>query len=236
MTNETNLPGDESGGDEADVSRLYRSAASELTPRHLDARVLAAARRGARTRYWVATHWLRPMAWAATIGLCLAIVIDLSTVPDEAMDVQYAPPPDWSTEPGEAASRTLRAPGPRSEEQPAAAREQLENQYRSLTVPAAPAEDEERAAPEIRQSQDPGVTSRVRAAPEIDRDVLAETAGVAAAADLSDGTAALCPAEDIAAPDKWLECIARLEAEGRADEAGRERRRFDSQYPNYAVE
>jgi len=235
MTNETNMPGSGSDGDEARLSRLYRSSATERTPTHLDARVLAAARRGARTRYWTATHWLRPMAWAATIGLCLAIVIELSTVPDEAFDMPYAPPPD-SAKPGEPAALPIEAPASRSEEQPAAERDEQKSEYRILAVPAAAAEDEQPAAPGNRQTQDPGVTSRMRAAPEIDSDVLAESAGIAAAAELSDSTATLCPAEDIAAPDKWLECIAGLEAEGRTDEAASERRRFDLKYPDYDVD
>lgn len=63
-----------------DVSRLYREVATESPPASLDRAVMEHARRQATApsydRYQRSIHWLRPMAWAATVVLCLAIVVD----------------------------------------------------------------------------------------------------------------------------------------------------------------
>lgn len=63
------------------VSRTYRESAAESTPPALDQAVLREARQAGANRYSRSIMWLRPMAWATTIGLCLAIVVDLSDLP-----------------------------------------------------------------------------------------------------------------------------------------------------------
>ena len=60
------------------VTQAYRDLATEKTPPALDDRVLALAAAAARTRYGLARAWARPVAWAATIGLCLAIVVEVA--------------------------------------------------------------------------------------------------------------------------------------------------------------
>lgn len=63
-----------------ELTRAYRDLATESTPRELDDRVLRMAARGTRSRYGIARTWMRPVAWAATIGLCLAIVLEVMQV------------------------------------------------------------------------------------------------------------------------------------------------------------
>ena len=63
------------------VSRTYREIADERAPASLNERVLRDARSHAKGGYSSAVRWLRPMAWAATVGLSLAIVIQLTTLP-----------------------------------------------------------------------------------------------------------------------------------------------------------
>ena len=63
------------------VSRTYRESAAESTPPALDQAVLREATRAGDSRYSRSIMWLRPMAWATTIGLCLAIVVELSDLP-----------------------------------------------------------------------------------------------------------------------------------------------------------
>lgn len=61
------------------VSQAYRSLADEKTPVHLDRKILEmAAAEAQQPRYsrWMA--WSRPLAWAATITLCLAITLELT--------------------------------------------------------------------------------------------------------------------------------------------------------------
>lgn len=65
------------------VAQAYRDLATERTPAALDDKVLAMAAATARSRYGRARGWLRPVAWAATIGLSLAFVLEMARVTDE---------------------------------------------------------------------------------------------------------------------------------------------------------
>lgn len=66
------------------VSDAYRDLASETTPPELDRRILSMAPGSKRSSYGKARAWVRPLAWAATIGLSLAFVLELSQVPENA--------------------------------------------------------------------------------------------------------------------------------------------------------
>lgn len=72
------------------VTDTYREIATERTPASINESLLRQARAHAGSAYAHSLLWLRPMAWAATIGLCLAIVVELSDVPQpEAVDFEY---------------------------------------------------------------------------------------------------------------------------------------------------
>ena len=79
MTNNDRQP---DGVEDSRVSRLYRESATERAPAHLDNLVLAAARENRGNRYALSIRWMRPMAWAATIGLCVAVVLDVAVLPE----------------------------------------------------------------------------------------------------------------------------------------------------------
>ena len=64
------------------VSAAYRELATERSPDGLNHRILAEARRGAATRYAMLRGWTRPVAWAAMIGMSLAIVLHVSQTPE----------------------------------------------------------------------------------------------------------------------------------------------------------
>jgi hypothetical protein len=70
------------------VSGTYRELSDEHTPEHLDHVVLNAARKAAKPEYARTISWLRPAAWVTTVGLCLAIVLEVS---DVATTVQSVP-------------------------------------------------------------------------------------------------------------------------------------------------
>ena len=75
------------------VSAAYREMADERTPEHLDHVILNAARGAAKPRWRKAGAWLRPAAWVATIGLCVAIVVEISLLPDpEPAEFDSVPP------------------------------------------------------------------------------------------------------------------------------------------------
>ncbi len=60
------------------VSEAYRGIARETPPAKLDESVMAMARQEARTRYGLARAWIRPVAWAATIALSFAFILELT--------------------------------------------------------------------------------------------------------------------------------------------------------------
>ena len=100
------LPGGDNGEPDAGLTRVYRAAAPEEPPAHLDAAILAAARReaGARPR---ALPSLR--AWRVPVGIAAVLVLSVSLVtlvreeggdelyqpvrPDTARSVEPAPQP-----------------------------------------------------------------------------------------------------------------------------------------------
>ena len=74
----------ESNDIDSRVADAYRDLASEKTPAELDRTILSMAAGAQRSPYGKARAWVRPVAWAATIGLSLAFVLELSQVPDKA--------------------------------------------------------------------------------------------------------------------------------------------------------
>ena len=69
------------------LTDAYQALARERTPEYLDEKVLELAARS-QAPYARARAWMRPAAWAATIGLSLAIVLDLTQIP--STDTEYA--------------------------------------------------------------------------------------------------------------------------------------------------
>lgn len=67
--------------EDALVAETYRALAQERAPDRLNERMLRMAARKGRTPYSRARAWMRPAAWAATIALSLAIVVELTRLP-----------------------------------------------------------------------------------------------------------------------------------------------------------
>lgn len=95
--NDESLPDDES---DPEVSTRYRALAKETTPGRLDKIVLRAAAkavRGDKPTGWGAT-WYRPITFVATLGLSLALLLEISefqffdSPPD--LTIQADAPPD----------------------------------------------------------------------------------------------------------------------------------------------
>lgn len=63
------------------VSETYRAIADERTPDYLNKAVLRDAAKAARPRYLRSVSWTRPLAWAATITLSVALVLEVSNLP-----------------------------------------------------------------------------------------------------------------------------------------------------------
>lgn len=63
------------------VTRTYREIADESTPEHLNRTILKEAAKAARPRYRRFISWTRPMAWAATVMLSVALVLEITKTP-----------------------------------------------------------------------------------------------------------------------------------------------------------
>ena len=80
------------------VSDAYRDIASQTTRPEIDEQVLKLAATGMRSRYGLARAWVRPLAWAATITLSVALVLELTqdvvapsaVIQEEALDERVA--------------------------------------------------------------------------------------------------------------------------------------------------
>ena len=80
---------DRTNDDAADVSRVYRAGAHERAPAHLDATILAEARRAVATPPKRFTRtWGAPLATAAVVMLSVALVLFMS---DQGVDRLHAP-------------------------------------------------------------------------------------------------------------------------------------------------
>ena len=63
------------------VTQTYREIADERSPEHLNRAILKDAAKAALPRYRRSVSWTRPMAWAATIALSVALVFEVTKVP-----------------------------------------------------------------------------------------------------------------------------------------------------------
>jgi len=222
------MSGKRTNGDESvdpRVSTVYHEMADELTPEHLDHVVLNAARSAASPRWRAAIGWLRPAAWVATIGVCLAIVVEISLLDDE----------------GTAGMDSLA---------PAAAPPAAVS---PVTAPAARLERFEKTAPAAEQSaQEPAPEPSADAAAQRNEDDLVQRARelrqqgtvmedtapnrmlhMAPATSIAEEalTERYCDETQTADPSTWLECILELEREGLHEAALLERERLVEAFP-----
>ena len=76
------------------VTETYRELGVEKTPERLNQSILQMASAGSDKksgRSFLLAAWTKPLAWAATIGLCLAIVLEFSEVPTAVIRPDMAP-------------------------------------------------------------------------------------------------------------------------------------------------
>lgn len=212
------------------VSAAYRETADERTPEHLDHVVLNAARSAAKPRWNTAIGWLRPAAWVATIGVCLAIVVEIALLDDEGtagMDslTPGAAPP--------AAISPVSAPATKSERfektapaagEPATAKSVREPAPEPSADSAARRDEGDRIqrARELRQQgtviEDTGPNRMLHMAP--------------ATSSLEEAlTEHYCDETQTIDPNSWLECILELERQGLHDAARLERERLVEAFP-----
>ena len=194
------------------VSKAYRDIASERPAAHLDARILKDARAAATPRYAHLRAWTRPLAWAATIGLSLAIVLQVTEQPIVEAPTAMQPASDVVLESAEEKRQDLDITQQMRKESPA--------------WTAKPERVEESLAPNmemLREAENLGPVKASRAQ---------SAAEPAAATALADANTAFCDEEARASAESWLECIAKLEDEQNAEAAKLEREAFNAVYPD----
>lgn len=195
---------DKSDTPEPRVSETYRELATETTPAHLDHKVLEAARTGARTRYGLARAWLRPLAWAATISLSFAFVLQLN-LEDDAPAMDEAALPTDSVD-----SVPIRDSTPR---------DKLELRDSSGDAITKAKELNRRAV-----SQAPA-----RSVPAPSAAILNDTAAAAARTVIAEG----CDAEARASAATWYECSEALRQQGFVEAADAELEALQTEFPDF---
>ena len=217
MTNERQHPDSAAETDET-VSATYRELSREGTPNYLNERVLQqASKKALRPRYARSIVWTRPLAWAATVGLCLAIVLEVTRVPtpevvmtEDAIDFLEAGPPT-SPVPEEAqapAQAPLQAP---VRQQPEALKDMKSQLGRSAAKQVA---DEPKREERM---QDFAVE---------------ETTATAMPALLAVNE---CSDEVRVDPVSWLDCIADLEETDDTEAALRQREALKEAFPEFEM-
>lgn len=81
------------------VSDTYREVANERAPRALNDKVLRMAAAAKPAHSLIPGPWMKPVAWAATIGLSLAIVLELTELPQTPPDTDVFAPVSTAEEP-----------------------------------------------------------------------------------------------------------------------------------------
>jgi hypothetical protein len=216
-------------GDEL-VTETYSELGVEKAPEKLNQSILRMASHGGKqspARGVLFAAWMKPVAWAATIGLSLAIVLELSQVPTVAVQSDDIPAAELMRE--EAAL------------QDADVSEKTENRARLQSAPSREAISEDelgrsaitRDDVEILSREPKGKsalteeisTTRKRAA-----DLPADSQPVASysllmeqnESDIADS----CDAAVRLSEESWLECIENLRRSGKKDAADRESEAF----------
>lgn len=207
--------------DKQRVSSAYREIADQTTRPEIDARILELAASGVRSRYGSARAWIRPLAWAATIALSLALVLEFTrdleapvpAVQEEMLEERARSDADFSTskeekdlQPGAAKRMPVARP-----EVAAPASLGVDNR-----APLREAEEQAR----MRSSDAPTLELRDEAAAP-----LGNTVG--------ESEPAWCDDTARATPASWYACIEDLVERGLDEEAARELDALRQRYPDF---
>jgi hypothetical protein len=216
------------------VSAAYREIADECTPGHLDHTVLNAARAAAKPRWNRAVAWLRPAALAATIGVCLAIVVEISLLPNEEPaaigDVPQEMAPSTAARPA-AEVQSLE----KSRSQAIRSQKLLQSQDPQRSAPAGPGGRADETGAPADAAFRSGEKAEDRARQPVIGDMKSPTVipAAATASEPAPGTATerYCDESETGDPNRWLECILRLEREGLLEAARHERELLAEAFP-----
>lgn len=245
---------------DAEVSRTYREVATERAPASLNERVLRAANARTGHGYSWTISWLRPMAWAATIGLCLAIVVELDNVSQLGEPLPERQAIEPASSPEEAVAETKESPAGIATPVTQGRMDQSAEDKRERSVPAAAtlerlARDEApgTSAPEpprenVREYVDTrgfevsdaplleeaDELAKMRQGPDQEADSVAPAlASRFAQQDLA--VPSRCDDDARGTPESWFECIEQLEDAGFDAAAEQELAELKDAFPEFEI-
>lgn len=236
------------------VRDTYKALAKERVPDRLNDQVMQQAVRAGRSRYSRTRAWTRPVAWAATVGLSLAIVLELTRLPETEPDALQISAPDRQMPEKQRVPADTAAPLP------------------AQGVPLESVLDAERSRPETRATKRPRGVSMDEFAPK-DMNVLRDAENMArvqaganqtpaAARGDADAVSAeeimtdeksavasfavisekkeleskyACPEESRNSAESWFACIEQLRAHGPAARAASEYDEFRRIFPDFVA-
>lgn len=185
------------------VSQAYRDLEDERTPEHLDRTILKTAAKEARPRYSRFIAWTRPMAWAATVMLSVALVLEVTNSPSPGV-VSF-----------DETIGKFEVQSPEADAKDDGPVESLEESV----VPAS----------ELTKKQSNDMRQKATATAEQE---FAAGRSLASAAAVS-APVADCDEDAVATPQTWLECIVALESAGMDDAAGEQRILLAEAFPEF---
>jgi hypothetical protein len=221
----------ESDKNDRRVSEIYRELASEKTSRKLDDKILEMAGSNARTRYGLVRSWIRPAAWAATIGLSLAFILEMSQYLDAPMQTPVSfddAADDLMIHDEAAADNEGRARQEASK--PANAPAPASMKLAPSEALSAVATETETTSPRKKLEDDNGTLLHEAADPlhhDANRAARAE-----ASAELKEQMQH-CDDAVRAAAESWFECIDDLRENGLAEAAGQELEALIAAFPEF---
>ena len=239
------------------VSETYRDAATERAPASLNEAVLRNAAAHAKKGYAHSMLWMRPLAWAATVVLSLAIVVQLVLPPGADPELPATSPMVLSDiDAGDAdmaGARTADEDDPLKRLRDQEVRE--DSKIEEFEVPAVAATPEPAAEvlqegpgaaadqardepaaqafalrPESLESAARNSAASIQASNDMARQRSAQPADYGAAPAIE---VTACEPEEIETPEAWAECIERLEEVGRLEEALAERGLLRAAFPDF---
>lgn len=224
----------ENGAESDVVSAAYRELAVETTPPGLDEAILAMAKTGNAALRQTDNRmfrWTRPLAWAATVGLCLAIVLEVSRQ-QPTVGYDHAAKPETAALEGELPDQSgheERQSLPEAELD----RSTLADRNREALQQLSPVSIEPKAGNDA--SAAPGAPVLPAAESEAAIDETSAVATEATALKRSFDEVAGCHRDTRASAELWLECIRTLRRDGKTDLATSEYTEYLKRFPD-AVE
>ncbi len=233
------------------VSDAYREIAGEETPVELDRKVLAMAAAEARAAKGFPSTWFRPIAWAATIALSFAFVLEMSQVDDAptprtdadlaeilAEDVlEESPEPVDATAKQKDDARIRRQLNKRSSDSPASAKASMapaqplpSTTDEALNQPAM--ESPSVASPSVASDFELDDMSMLREAEEQARARSEPARDFAAVAEKKEQSET-CDEDARASADTWYQCIKSLRDTGQLEPAQQELEALLAEFPDF---